>query len=91
LPLIDDALLVFPDVLGLKSRLFGEHTLNYEMTKEAGVVRLVKAKDYEPELMYWDDGSLITVLTGVAIDPVHGKLIAGGVVERYFIVCDIDV
>ncbi len=54
-------------------------------------MRLIKAKDYEPELLYWDDGKLITVLTAAAVDPVHGKIIAGGVVERYFIVCDVDV
>ncbi|KAJ9610641.1 hypothetical protein H2200_005418 [Cladophialophora chaetospira] len=82
---------IFPDVAALGVRLFGpDNVLDYSLKGEAGVLRLIKAKDYEPELLYWDDGSLITVLTGAAVDPKHGKLIAGGVVERYFIVCDID-
>ncbi|EXJ67791.1 uncharacterized protein A1O5_09137 [Cladophialophora psammophila CBS 110553] len=87
----DIAVCIFPDVLALKTRLSGDHLLDYGFKGEAGILRLVKARDYEPELLYWDDGSLITVLTGAAVDPVHGKVIAGGVVERYFIVCDVDV
>lgn len=56
----------------------------------AAVLRLVKKNDYKPEVLYWDDGSLITVLTGAAVDPVNHRLIAGGVAERHFIVCDIS-
>ena len=82
---------VFPDIPALKARLFGGDLLNPAVKAPAGVLRLIKAKDYEPEVIYWDDGSLITALTGAAVDPVYGKLIAGGVVERYFVVCDIDV
>ncbi|KAH0839035.1 Pon2 [Fonsecaea pedrosoi] len=82
---------VFPDVPALIHRLSGEHLLDTTLKGEAAILRLVKARDYEPELLYWDDGSLITVLTGAAVDPKHGKIIAGGVVERHFIVCDVDV
>jgi arylesterase/paraoxonase len=60
------------------------------MIAPAAVLRLKKEDDYEPEVLYADDGSLITVLTGVAIDPRRRKMIAGGVVERHFIVCDMD-
>lgn len=60
------------------------------MIAPAAVLRLKKREDYEPELLYWDDGSLITILTGAAIDPQRKKMIAGGVVERHFIVCDMD-
>ncbi|KIW66067.1 hypothetical protein PV04_08274 [Phialophora macrospora] len=88
----DIAVAIFPDVVALRERLFHpDNILDSSKKGEAGVLRLIKAKHYEPELLYWDDGSLITVLTAAAIDPKHGKLIAGGVVERYFIVCDIDV
>jgi len=88
----DIAVAIFPDIAALRERLFyPDNILDYSLKGEAGVLRLIKAKDYEPELLYWDDGSLITVLTGAAVDPKHGKLIAGGVIERYFIVCDIDV
>jgi arylesterase/paraoxonase len=64
--------------------------LNSSITGPAAVLRLNKKKDYEPEVIYWDDGSLITVLTGAAIDPQRKKMIAGGVVERHFIVCDLE-
>lgn len=70
-------------------KLHGDNPLNPQVIGEAAVVRLVKAKNYEPELFFWDDGNLITLLTGASVDPVRGKLIAGGVVERHFIVCDI--
>jgi arylesterase/paraoxonase len=60
------------------------------MIAPAAVLRLKKQDDYNPEILYWDDGSLITVLTGAAIDPKRRKMIAGGVVERHFIVCDLD-
>lgn len=60
------------------------------MIAPAAVLRLKKQDDYEPEVLYLDDGSLITVLTGAAIDPLRKKMIAGGVFERHFIVCDMD-
>lgn len=84
------AVCVFPDPGKLMTRLVGPGLLNSSITGAAAVLRLNKAKDYEPEVIYWDDGSLITILTGAAIDPVRKKLIAGGVVERHFIVCDLD-
>jgi arylesterase/paraoxonase len=60
------------------------------MIGPAAVLRLKKQDDYEPEILYLDDGSLITVLTGAAIDPVRKRMIAGGVIERHFIVCEMD-
>ena len=74
----------------LGERLIGDGLLNSSITGAAAVLRLNKAKDYEPEVIYWDDGSLITILTGAALDPQRKKMIAGGVVERHFIVCDMD-
>jgi len=74
----------------LIGRLSGANILDSEYKAEAAVLRLVKKNDYKPEVLYWDDGSLITVLTGAAVDPVNHRLIAGGVVERHFIVCDIS-
>jgi arylesterase/paraoxonase len=78
----------FPDPAKLRVRLSGNNPLNTSMIAPAAVLRLRKKNDYEPEVLYFDDGSLITILTGAAIDPVRKKMIAGGVVERHFIVCD---
>lgn len=81
---------MFPDFARLVGRLHGGNALDSSSHVEAAVLRLVKKKNYEPELLYWDDGSLITVLTGAAVDPATHRLIAGGVFERHFIVCDIS-
>lgn len=70
--------------------MFGDDLVKYEVFIEAAVVRLVKAKNYEPELLYWDDGTLISILTASAYDPEYRRLISGGVFERHFVVCDID-
>lgn len=72
------------------ARVFGDDRLNHDIHVEAAVLRLVKAKGFEPELLYWDDGSLISILTGAAVDATQKKLIAGGVWERHFVVCNID-
>lgn len=63
--------------------------LDHSITAPAAVLRLVKANDYEPEVLYWDSGELITVLTGAAVDPARKKMVAGGVFERHFIVCEL--
>lgn len=81
---------MFPDIVKLIGRLAGDNILNSSYKADAAILRLVKKKDYKPEVLYWDDGSLITVLTGAAVDPINHRLIAGGVVERHFIVCDIS-
>ncbi|KAK4936686.1 hypothetical protein LTR10_022473 [Elasticomyces elasticus] len=84
----DIAVCVFPSVPKLWARL--HNPLNTTLHADAAVLRLVKNNDYEPEVLYYDDGSLITVLTGAAVDPASHRLIAGGVVEKHFIVCDIS-
>ena len=80
--------IVFPNVPKLYARL--HNPLNTTLLADAAVLRLVKKNDYEPEVLYYDDGSLITILTGAAVDPANHRLIAGGVVEKHFIVCDIN-
>jgi len=72
------------------ARTFGDGPIRYDILVEAAIIRLVKAKNFAAELMYWDDGSLVSMLTGSAYDPQNHKLIAGGIWERHFIVCDIE-
>ncbi|KAI1628209.1 paraoxonase 2 [Exophiala viscosa] len=84
----DIAVCIFPDVPKLFARL--HNPLNTTLQADAAILRLVKKNDYEPEVLYYDDGSLITVLTGAAVDQASHRLIAGGVVEKHFIVCDIS-
>ncbi|ETN41252.1 uncharacterized protein HMPREF1541_03187 [Cyphellophora europaea CBS 101466] len=85
----DIAVCVFPHIGHLIHKLSGENVLNSSVTASAAVLRLVKSKEYEPEVLFWDDGSQISGLTGAAVDPKRKKLIAGGVYEQHFVVCDL--
>ncbi|KAH7009166.1 hypothetical protein B0J12DRAFT_733827 [Macrophomina phaseolina] len=76
---------VIPNLENVFDRLFKNDPLNYDSLIEAAVLRLVKSKNFAPELLYWDDGSLISLLTSSAVDTRHYKLISGGLFERYFI------
>ncbi|KAI8942466.1 hypothetical protein NX059_000534 [Plenodomus lindquistii] len=80
---------VNPNTTQFGPRMFGEDMINYDAKVEAAVIRLVKEKNFEPELIYWDDGSLVSILTGSAMSEQHRKLVLSGVYERYFVVCDI--
>ncbi|KAK7432886.1 hypothetical protein QQZ08_000357 [Neonectria magnoliae] len=81
---------VVPNLANTGARMFGNDPVNYEALVEAAVIRLVKSKSYEPELLYWDDGSLVSIMTGAAYDPRHKKLIGTGIWERHFIVCHVE-
>ncbi|KAH0827723.1 Pon2 [Fonsecaea pedrosoi] len=80
---------VSPNLSSVYARAFGDDPLDSSKLVEAAVVRLVKADNYATEVLYWDDGSLISIITAGAVDAKHGKLIASGVWERHFIVCDV--
>lgn len=81
----------------LINRLSPDNFLDHSVHGEAAVLRIRKSSDpksaqpysAKPEVLYWDDGSLITVLTGAAVDPARKKMIAGGVVAPHFVVCDL--
>ena len=81
---------VFPNLVALLKRGFGPGGLDYGTLCESAVVRLSKAKGYAPELLFWDDGSQLSVLTGAAVDPYNKRLIAGGMFSTAFLVCDIS-
>lgn len=71
------------------NRTFGDGPINYDAHVEGAVVRLVKDRGYEPELLYWDNGSQISILTGSAYVPSRQRLVVSGVFERHFLVCEI--
>ncbi|KAJ9618365.1 hypothetical protein H2204_013039 [Knufia peltigerae] len=76
-----------PDLPKLEPRL--HDPLNSSILAPAAILRLRRNQNWKPELLYWDDGSLITLLTTAALDPTGRRLIAGGVIEPYFIVCEL--
>lgn len=71
-------------------RGFGSGVLDYHIPAEVSVIRLDKSRGYQPSLLFWDNGLTMSMLTGAAVDPVHKKLLAGGVFSKYFLVCDIS-
>ncbi|KAH7074789.1 paraoxonase 2 [Paraphoma chrysanthemicola] len=81
---------VIPNEEALYARFMGGGLLDHTIPIPAAVLRLVKAKGFAPEVLYWDDGSLISILTSGAVDKERGLLVAGGVFERHFIVCKIE-
>lgn len=47
----------------------------------AGALRLSQAKNYDPELVYYDNGSKISFMTAAAADPNAGIFIGAGVLQ----------
>jgi arylesterase / paraoxonase len=62
----------------------------------AGVLRLRRDRGYAPELVYRDDGSVLSFMTAAEVDPSH-RVIIGAAVLQYggFAVCklpaDVDL
>lgn len=80
---------VFPNLVTLFQRGFGSGGLDYGTFCESAIVRLSKEKGYAPELLFWDDGKQLSVLTGADVDPYNKRIIAGGMFSKAFLVCDI--
>ncbi|KZT25048.1 paraoxonase 2 [Neolentinus lepideus HHB14362 ss-1] len=56
----------------------------------SAAVRLDRSEGFKPELIYYDDGSVISYMTVAAIDPYNNVLINGGVIQYGgFAVCDL--
>ena len=54
-------------------------------------LRLRSAKDYAPELIYYDDGSAISFMTTAAVDPYNNVFIGSGVIQYGgFAVCELE-
>ncbi|KAK5227778.1 hypothetical protein LTR47_008349, partial [Exophiala xenobiotica] len=81
---------VFPNAETLMKRGFGPGVLDYHIPAEASILRLDRARGYEPTLLFWDNGMSMSMLTGAAVDPYRKKLLAGGVFSKYFLVCDLS-
>lgn len=69
----------------------GDRALNRSVAAPSAVYRLVKEKNYAPELLFWDDGSLVSLLTASAISEKHNVMVGGALLEQFFIVCDIEL
>ncbi|KAJ5500516.1 Major facilitator superfamily domain general substrate transporter [Penicillium expansum] len=80
-----------PGLRSILPRAFGNGPLNYSSPVEAAVLRLVKTNNFTPEIIFWDDGNQISIVTSSALDSTGRKLVAGGVRERWFLVCEVQL
>ncbi|RQM04956.1 hypothetical protein DH86_00003877, partial [Scytalidium sp. 3C] len=82
---------VFPTLLNLPSCLANVEKLGKELLVPAAALRLPKKNGYEPELFYRDDGSIISFMTAMTVDP-YNKIAIGSSVLQYgsFAVCKLS-
>ncbi|KZT25054.1 paraoxonase 2 [Neolentinus lepideus HHB14362 ss-1] len=66
------------------------HELGKGFKVPGAALRLDRSEGFKPELVYYDDGSVISYMTVAAIDPYNNVLINGGVFQYGgFAVCDL--
>jgi len=56
-------------------------TLGKDFLVPAASLRLNHANDYAPELIYFDDGSVISFMTTAAADPYNNLFLTAGVIQ----------
>jgi arylesterase/paraoxonase len=82
--------LVFPNLEALPSYLANVHELGKSMRVPSCALRLVRSRGFEPELVYWDDGSVVSYMTVAAVDPKMGVMVNGAVLQYGgFAVCEV--
>ncbi|TFK47145.1 paraoxonase 2 [Heliocybe sulcata] len=82
---------VFPDVERSHEYQANFRELGKSYKVPAATVRLDRSEGFKPELIYYDDGSVISYQTVAAIDPYNNVLINGGVIQYGgFAVCELD-
>ena len=81
---------VFPNIEQLPVYLKDVRALGKDTLVPSCVVRLVRSKGFKPELIYWDDGSVLSYMTVAAVDPYNNVLINGAVLQYGgFAVCEL--
>lgn len=68
------------------------HSLGKELRVPAAALRLRRENGYEkPELIYSDDGSVVSDMTAAAIDPFNNVFIGAAVLQYGgFAVCELE-
>lgn len=74
-------ILVFPTLEDLPTYLANVHLLGRELLVPAAALRLPKMNGYKPELIYYDDGSVVSDMTAMALDPYSGVVIGAAVLQ----------
>ncbi|KAH8674245.1 paraoxonase 2 [Xylariales sp. PMI_506] len=81
---------VFPTLEDLPLYLANIKHLGKTFHVPAGILRLRRDRDYTPEMIYYDDGSVLSFMTAADLDP-FSRVIIGAAVLQYggFAVCKI--
>lgn len=89
--MLRDLLAVFPTLEDLPTYLANVDKLGKTLLVPAAALRLSKDKGYAPELIYWDNGSAVSDMTAMALDPYNG-IVIGAAVLQYggFAVCKLS-
>lgn len=92
IPTTGDAVVsIFPNVENLPSYLSNVRSLGKDYLVPSAALRLKRQSDYEPELIYSDDGSVLSDMTAAAIDPYAGVFIGAAVLQYGgFAVCKLS-
>ncbi|KAL1967005.1 hypothetical protein VTN77DRAFT_3529 [Rasamsonia byssochlamydoides] len=82
---------IFPTLEDLPTYLSNVRSLGKELRVPAAALRLRRESGYEqPELMYFDDGSVVSDMTAAAIDPFNDVFIGAAVLQYGgFAVCEL--
>ncbi|RVX69684.1 hypothetical protein B0A52_06328 [Exophiala mesophila] len=78
----DPIVAVFPTLEDLPAYLDNVRSLGKDFLVPAAALRLDSARDYTPELIYFDDGSVVSFMTTGAVDP-YNKLFIGSSVLQF--------
>jgi arylesterase / paraoxonase len=81
-PLTGDLLYaIFPEKEHVQDYVKNSPRLGKEYLVPSASLRLVRSNNFTPQLVYWDDGSVLSYMTAMAIDPGRQVLIGGGVLQ----------
>ena len=84
----DPIVTVFPTLENLGYYVSNALRLGKDVLVPAAALRLDHEKDFAPELVYFDDGSILSFMTAAEIDPYNNVLVGGSVLqEGGFAVC----
>ncbi|KNG51054.1 hypothetical protein DDE82_007685 [Stemphylium lycopersici] len=81
---------LIPNLTAVAARFEGG-LLSEGPSVESTVLRLVKANNYTPQILYWDDGGVLSFVTSAVVDTKLKRMVMGGVYERHWAVCNIDI
>jgi len=86
----DPIVSVFASLENLPEYLANVRTLGRDYLVPSAALILKQENDYEPELVYWDNGSVMSYMTVATVDPYNHVFIGGSVLQYGgFAVCDL--